>query len=142
MKHDALSDDDLMGLSMCPYGVTCVGGLFSFLFGMMSDLLLNNVTTNILTMSIAGGVGIAAGMAPGNDILLMKKADFLMMFGAVLVLSLLMNMLVPVDNMQNVFIVAMATNTAAGALRPVFLIPYSLVFQGSMKELLPSKNTC
>lgn len=135
-------EDVLATLSMCPMGVTCAGGLFAFLFGFMAELLFNSTFLTLLFLSVAGAFGIAAGMAPGSDVLLLKRSDFLMMLAAVFILANTMTVFISVERLENIFLVAMSSTTGAGFLRPIMLVPYTLITGVSVKELLPSKNTC
>lgn len=135
-------EDALAALSMCPMGVTCAGGLFAFLFGLMAELLFNSAFVTLLSLSIAGSFGIAAGMAPRSDVMLLKKSDAVMMFIGVYALSNTMTVFITVDRIENIFLVAMSSTTGAGFLRPMMLIPYTMLTGIAMKELLPTKNTC
>ena len=135
-------EEALASLSICPMGTSCAGGLFAFLFGYMASILTNNHLVTIFILSLAGSFGIAAGLAPGSKISLMKRSDFAMMFVSIFVLSSIMRLFFAVDRLENIFLVSMSSANVAGSLRPIMLVPMALITGSPMKELLPTKNTC
>lgn len=146
---DKADQDEWESMAMCPMGVTCVGGLFSFLFGWMVELLTQSPFFTTLMMALAGAFGISAGMR-GSDPCRIKRADFIMMFVAIFVLVEILQIFITCDKMENILLVSVATNTAAGSMRPIMLIPMTVgssilesIFPSSnLKDFLPEKVTC
>jgi hypothetical protein len=133
-------------MATCPMGVTCVGGLFSFLIGWCVQMLSGSAGATLFAMAAAGAFGIAAGLQ-GSDPLRMKWSDFMMMFVAIGLLVNVMHIFIPCSNMQTILFVSLACNTAAGSMRPILLIPMTLLlasmgsyFPGA--KVLPKKVTC
>ena len=141
---DGIEDEEdvLASLSICPMGTSCAGGLFAFLFGFMAMILFGNPTVTVVVLGLAGAFGIAAGLAPGSDLRLMKRSDFGMMFVSILVLANVMRIFVDVDRLETIFLVSMSSATMAGSLRPIMIVPMAMLSGSSMKDLLPTKNTC
>ena len=147
--NDKDEQNDFELMATCPMGVTCIGGLFSFLIGWCVQMLSGSEGGTLFAMAAAGAFGIAAGLQ-GSDPLRMKWSDIVMMFIAVYGLVNVMNIFVPCTSMETILLVSVACNTAAGSMRPILIIPMTLSLtamesyfpDSKIKDLLPKKLSC
>ena len=148
--EDRDEQDEFEQMAMCPMGVSCVGGLFSFFVGWCVEMITKSLPGTLFAMAAAGAFGIASGLQ-GSDPLKMKRIDYIMMFIAIYGLVNVMNVFVPCTSMETILLVSMSSSTAAGSLRPIILIPMTISLDlmekaglggSKMKDMLPSKNTC